>query len=101
MDLFLPTLRADLTLLETHRHTPEDPLPAPITAWFGTQDQTLTAADVDGWAEHTAARFVVHPLPTGHFFQADPRLIRGVAATLAEPLILAPHPIAAHPTRIL
>jgi medium-chain acyl-[acyl-carrier-protein] hydrolase len=83
MAMFLPILRADFTLLEGYRCEPAAPLPTPITAWYGADDRTLTRERVAAWATHSAAPFELHEVPAaGHFFHADPRLVRGVAQHL-------------------
>jgi surfactin synthase thioesterase subunit len=66
--LFLPTLRADFSLLDAYRYVDEAPLPVPITAVRGRQDEVVAAADVRAWEEHTDAGFEQRTLPGGHFF---------------------------------
>ena len=82
MAIFLPLLRADFTLLEAYRFQHEAPLSTPIAAWYGTDDPTLTRERVAAWAAHTTAAFELNEVPAGHFFHADPRLVRGVARLL-------------------
>ncbi len=82
MDLFVPTLRADFALLERYRHEPGSPIEAPISAWFGRRDVTLTRARVAAWSEVTGADFELIEHDASHFFHQDPRLIRAVADRL-------------------
>lgn len=83
MALFMPVLRADFAMLEGYQHRAEEPLDAPITAWFGTSDRSVTRERVAAWAEHTRAAFALHELEVGHFFQDDPRLVERIDALLA------------------
>ncbi|MCX4246652.1 thioesterase II family protein [Paraliomyxa miuraensis] len=82
MEIFLPVLRADFSLLEGYRHVAEAPLEVPIAAWFGTMDRTLTHERVAAWEHHTSAAFELHALDAGHFFQRNARLVRRIDALL-------------------
>jgi medium-chain acyl-[acyl-carrier-protein] hydrolase len=68
IQLFLPTLRADFTLVETYCHITELPLDCPITVFGGLQDVEVSPEDLDGWHLHTTRRFTRHLLPGDHFF---------------------------------
>jgi len=75
MDLLLPTLRADIQLLEGYTHAEEHPLGCAITCFGGREDREATLQDLEGWREHTTGAFAVRMFPGGHFFlqsaQAD------------------------------
>ncbi|TDC85041.1 thioesterase [Micromonospora sp. KC606] len=66
--LFLPALRADLTLAERYQYRPEPPLAVPIQAFHGTHDRWVSRADMVGWAAQTTRYFVITPVSGGHFF---------------------------------
>jgi medium-chain acyl-[acyl-carrier-protein] hydrolase len=69
LSALLPTLRADLTVSETHHCRPEPPLDCPISVFGGTDDHFTTADELRAWAQHsTAADCTVRSLPGGHFF---------------------------------
>lgn len=68
MDVLLPTLRADLTLCETYRFHSEPPLECPISAFGGTDDPRVNAAELSGWAAHTKREFRPHFFGGDHFF---------------------------------
>ena len=68
MELFLPVLRADFTLLETYKYVPEPPLACPISAYCGTQDTEVSEEEMAGWREQTSSSFTLKMIPGGHFF---------------------------------
>ena len=67
-ELFLPILRADFELFETHVHTPEPPLRCPVVTFAGLDDARYPPAQVAQWREHTSGPFASHTLAGGHFF---------------------------------
>lgn len=68
---FLPTLRADLQLLDTWTPTVAPPLDCPVTVLRGDADATTAPDQVAGWADVTTGPFAEHVLPGGHFFVRD------------------------------
>jgi medium-chain acyl-[acyl-carrier-protein] hydrolase len=68
MDIFLPPLRADLTIFETHPHTPDTPFHFPITAFGGRTDHRTDHDELEAWKEHTVANFSVQFFDGGHFY---------------------------------
>lgn len=66
--LYLPVLRADVTLLETYVHSPAPPLPCSITAYGGQDDPEFGPGELDGWQRHTASAFRLRMFAGGHFF---------------------------------
>ncbi len=67
-NVFLPILRADVTLLETHIHVPGEPLHCPISVFGGTEDPSVTHEALAAWREHTSASFEQHLFPGDHFY---------------------------------
>ena len=85
--LMVPTLRADLQVLESHDHQHEAPLECPIHAYGGADDDQVSDADLDAWAEHTSGQFSRRTFPGTHFFlneTAGPALRDTVVSTLCE-----------------
>ena len=68
MQLITPMLRADFSLSETYRYTPEPPLDLPISAYGGRTDDEVSEEEVSGWREQTTAAFEQHMFPGDHFF---------------------------------
>jgi len=89
LELILPVLRADLTLTETYTYQPGPPLGMPVSAFYGREDPTVTAADADAWRHQTTGAFRIHELPGGHFFlqTAQQQLLLAISEDLA-PLLL-------------
>ncbi|MGW2618052.1 thioesterase II family protein [Streptomyces sp. NPDC001500] len=71
MKLLLPTLRADFTLWENHRHRPDQPLSVPITALGGDTDPRAPVSGLRAWQEQTTGAFSVEVFPGGHFYLND------------------------------
>ncbi|HEX6501155.1 MAG TPA: thioesterase domain-containing protein [Micromonosporaceae bacterium] len=84
----LPTLRADLTLVDTFRFRPETPLDVPIHAFAGIDDVEGSPERMSGWGAETSARFDLDVIPGGHFFdsEGERRVIRTVADDLLREL---------------
>ncbi len=68
LELFLPTMRADLELLETYQYRDERPLETDILAIGGAADNAVSAAELSDWRRHSSKRFSHRLLPGGHFF---------------------------------
>jgi len=86
MQLFLPILRADFTLLETYNHIPGEPLSEPITVFGGLEDRIVSQADLSAWKQLTRGAVDVHMMSGGHFFlQSAPEpMLRIMAAALRD-----------------
>ena len=74
MELMLPVFRADLALCHTYVYTSEPPFGFPLTAFGGLDDPGVPRHLIEGWREHTTARFVLRMLPGDHFFVDTCRL---------------------------
>jgi medium-chain acyl-[acyl-carrier-protein] hydrolase len=68
MQVLLPTLRADFELLGTYDYKAGAPFSCPITVFGGTQDDSVTPEQLEGWKIHTTANFSVRFLPGNHFY---------------------------------
>jgi len=73
LEIYLPILRADFSLLETYIYQKEDPLECPITAFGGLQDSTTEYEALCAWREHTCKEFRIKMFPGGHFYLKDAR----------------------------
>lgn len=68
LELYLPILRADLTLLETHIYTQRAPLSCPIAALAGKDDGNVSPEGLTAWGEHTTGRFENRWFEGDHFY---------------------------------
>lgn len=84
MMLMVPTLRADFSLRDTYRYGVEPPLTCPISAFGGMQDEEVGYEQLEGWREHTTARFHVCLFQGNHFFlrTAQTAVLEAVTASL-------------------
>ncbi|WP_329216679.1 alpha/beta fold hydrolase [Streptomyces sp. NBC_01485] len=84
LQVFLPSLRADLRMVETYAHTHREPLDVPIAAFVGLQDRLTDPAGMAAWAEQTSRPFDLTPVRAGHFFLDEPEFRTALAARLAR-----------------
>jgi medium-chain acyl-[acyl-carrier-protein] hydrolase len=68
MELLMPSLRADFTLLETYVYTYKPCLNCPITVLGGLQDSEVSCGDLEAWREETNANFSIQMFEGNHFF---------------------------------
>lgn len=68
LDFMLPPLRADMTLVQTHRHRHERPLSCGITAFGGLNDPTVDKDGLTRWRSLTSGPFRLHMFEGDHFF---------------------------------
>jgi medium-chain acyl-[acyl-carrier-protein] hydrolase len=81
LQVFLPTLRADIAVIESYRWREEAPLDLPISAFAGLDDRSVTLENLLAWRRHTARDFRLELLPGDHFFPQTRRdqLLRSLA----------------------
>jgi len=84
MTVFLPTLRADVTLLETFRPAHRPALETPITVYGGRDDPMTLPEELAAWRKCTCREFDCMPFPGGHYYLQDrlPELLLQVNARL-------------------
>jgi medium-chain acyl-[acyl-carrier-protein] hydrolase len=89
IEMVLPTLRADFTIVDEYRCLGGTRLSVPVIAFHGTADPMTTAVSVAGWAAETTGAFRVEPVDGDHFFpvHAHPRII----AAVEELAAVGPH----------
>lgn len=68
MALFLPVLRADLTMLEQHVYAPQPPIDVPMRAFGGLDDTRASRQGLEDWARFTTDWRGVRQFPGGHFY---------------------------------
>jgi medium-chain acyl-[acyl-carrier-protein] hydrolase len=83
MEVFLPILRADISVVESFRFQDCVPLNCPITVFAGMNDGSVSWDQLLAWERHTRKRFSVRLLPGGHFYPHSP-MLDFISATLTE-----------------
>lgn len=73
LDLFVPTLRADLELCQRYDHGPGPRLDLDIVVYRGRDDPTVSADDARAWDRVTDGHVRHRVIPGGHFFIEDHR----------------------------
>jgi medium-chain acyl-[acyl-carrier-protein] hydrolase len=68
--VLLPTLRADLTLVNSFHFHPAERLDMRIRAFAGVDDVEGSPDRMNGWRLETLGRFSLDVIPGGHFFDA-------------------------------
>ncbi|ARV59087.1 putative thioesterase [Nostocales cyanobacterium HT-58-2] len=86
MQLFLPVLRADMTLVETYVFSEVEPLDCPILALGGLEDHEASHDNLMTWREHTRSSFLVQMFSGGHFYLNENRqpLLQFISQTLKD-----------------
>ncbi|MGV9878657.1 thioesterase II family protein [Streptomyces sp. NPDC003006] len=84
--LVIPSLRADMRLIENYRRTQPQRVDIPVTAYAGDADPEVSAADIGTWRDLTTAEFAARTLPGGHFYLRDRQteLLADIAARLTS-----------------
>ena len=67
-ELFLPLLRADLSVCESYRYRTAEPLDSPFFVLGGAQDRRVRRVHLSAWRAHTRGPFQLRVLPGDHFY---------------------------------
>jgi medium-chain acyl-[acyl-carrier-protein] hydrolase len=84
--LLLRAFRADLALLAQYRYRPGRRMDMPVTAFGGSDDPTVTPAELQAWAEITTGPHDVVVFPGDHFYlrHRQAALLRTIIARLEK-----------------
>lgn len=90
MDLLLPRLRADFTVLERYVCEPGEALSCGISVFAGRQDTTVSEPTLQAWQRHTRADVRLRLLDAGHLYLQDQRdtLVAAIGEDLASAVAL-------------
>jgi medium-chain acyl-[acyl-carrier-protein] hydrolase len=86
MNLFLPILRADVSVVESYCFQEDEPINSPITVFAGAQDSSVTSDQLLAWKRHTGRHFAMQIVPGGHFYPHNP-LLQTISSTLTRLLV--------------
>lgn len=67
-EIFVPIIRADLTVVGTYTSSAADALACPVRAYAGVQDHSVTEEGLHGWSQVTRSTFAARRLPGDHFY---------------------------------
>lgn len=83
-NLFLPLIRADMTLFETYVYRPASPLPCALTVFGSHQDGLVSQADLAAWGSLVQTRVDLQMFEGNHFYlnTAKQPLLRAIASAL-------------------
>ncbi len=86
LELILPALRADMSVHETYRPRPGQPLDIPVLSLRGASDALVSAEAAAAWAEITTGPFGAAELPGGHMYLVDDpeTLLRTMVALVVD-----------------
>jgi medium-chain acyl-[acyl-carrier-protein] hydrolase len=73
LELVLPALRGDMTMMESYQHVEGPPLPAGISVLGGDADAHVAEAQLLAWRRHTSGEFSCTLFPGDHFFLSERR----------------------------
>jgi malonyl CoA-acyl carrier protein transacylase len=91
-EIFLPALRADVSVLSTYRYEKGKKVSFPITALGGMDDPSVAVSELEHWRELTTSGFDKQSFKGTHFFiqsLSEDELRRLFAATLTKARKLA------------
>jgi surfactin synthase thioesterase subunit len=83
----LPTLRADIRMLESYERPVATPIDCPVTAFCGVRDRTIPMEHIEAWREQTSSEFVRIPLDEDHLYLQSAR--EALTAKIRETLLPA------------
>ncbi|TWA72498.1 medium-chain acyl-[acyl-carrier-protein] hydrolase [Azospirillum brasilense] len=86
MELMLPMLRADFVMSDGFHEDAPSPIPVPILAFAGVEDNEATVEEVSAWEQVAGAAFALCTLPGGHFFLHENRSL--IASQVQRSLFL-------------
>ena len=84
IELMLPTMRADLAMVETYVYQDDVELECPISVFGGIGDRTVHPEDLLAWRVQAADVFALRTYPGGHFFlhEAQPAVLSAITSDL-------------------
>ncbi len=68
LDIFLPVLRDDISIVDNYQYTDEPVLSCPIDVFVGAADLGAPLSSVGEWRQQTSAQFEMTVFNGGHFF---------------------------------
>jgi medium-chain acyl-[acyl-carrier-protein] hydrolase len=87
LDLLLPSLRADMAVIETYSHADHDGrYGGPITVYGGSGDARARPEQLAAWQQHTPHPLVLRQFDGGHFYFNEPAVRDALIADVSAQL---------------
>ncbi|ELP61736.1 alpha/beta fold hydrolase [Streptomyces turgidiscabies] len=85
MELYIPVIRADYSILDNYRSDDSADIGCPIFALYGSADDDANGTVIGQWDAYTRASFSAHEIPGDHFFlhSAEGEIVSRISAHLA------------------
>lgn len=88
MELVLPMIRADFSIVETWQYRPMPLFPTPISVLAGRQDDRTSEEQATGWAKESSGSCSVHWFEGDHFFiHGENEQVRTVVEDTLRPFL--------------
>lgn len=86
LNMFIPMLRADLSILEGYKYKESQPLEFPILALGGSEDPIISAKDIGSWCVQTRQLFTMRIFNGDHFFikNNQEQVLKYISQTIQE-----------------
>jgi medium-chain acyl-[acyl-carrier-protein] hydrolase len=86
MEIFLPILKADFSVLETYEYVQEPAFDFGFSTYIGTQDTIVTLEDISAWQAQSNLPVSSQTFPGDHFFIQSQRLplLQSLSQTLVK-----------------
>lgn len=68
LNLFLPIIKSDFSIYESHHYAKSEPFSCDILAISGGDDKTVTTEEILAWSDYTMGKFKHLSFPGGHFY---------------------------------
>ncbi|MEU9730616.1 alpha/beta fold hydrolase [Streptomyces sp. NPDC048002] len=82
MELYIPVIRADYSILDNYRPTSPAGIGCPIVALYGGADEEADGAVMEQWSAYTQSSFVKYEVSGDHFFlhSAEQEIVSRIAS---------------------
>jgi medium-chain acyl-[acyl-carrier-protein] hydrolase len=84
--MFLPVMRADLTILDTYQYVEEPPLACPISVFGGDNDPSVNDDELSAWRSQTQSAFRLKLFDGDHFYLqgAQSQVVQAITQELSH-----------------
>ncbi|MBB4716758.1 alpha/beta fold hydrolase [Streptomyces luteogriseus] len=87
MELYIPILRADYTILDHYKAPPAEPLDCPVSVFYGRGDEDAGRDVTQPWSAYSGGPMTIEEIDGDHFFlrDAEDELLTKMARHLEVP----------------